>query len=234
MSRRSFARRLEDFFLLEILPPVGALLIRGLYHTLRVKHLDYHKVKHLFTEGQSTIFAFWHGQLLMMPYISISFPRWSRFILISRHRDGELITRIISRFGYAAVRGSKSRGGFGALRQILKFINEGKTFVITPDGPRGPRHQVKINVIQVARATGVPILPMAFGAKSYKSMGSWDGFIVPYPFTRAAFVWGEPLWVKDSATEEEMEAARLALEQTLNELTAKAQEAARGDSGETF
>lgn len=226
MSRRSWGRRLEDFLLLEIVPPLGSWLIRGLYHTLKVQHLDYHKVKDIFERGQSFIGVFWHNQLLLMPYISPSFPSHSRAILISRHRDGEIIARIAARFGYASIRGSKTRGGFGALRQTLKFIREGKIFTITPDGPRGPKYKVKPNVIQLAKATGVPILPFAFGAKTHKTMSSWDAFIVPYPFTRAAFVWGDPLWVSSAASEEEMEAARKALEQTLIDLSARAQEAA--------
>lgn len=226
MSRCSWGRRLEDFLLLEVVPRIGSPLMRLLYSTLRVQHLDYHKVKEFFEPGENAILAFWHGQLLMMPFISLKFPPYSRAILISQHRDGEMIARIMHRFGYLDIRGSKSRGGFGALRQVLKILREGKTFVITPDGPRGPRQQVKPNVIYLAKATGLPIIPMIFGAKSFKSFSSWDAFVVPYPFTRATFIWGDPMWIPSPATEEEIEAARRTLEQTLNDLTAKAQEAA--------
>lgn len=227
MSRRSFGRRLEDFFLLEVLPLLAALLMRLLYSTLRVQQLDYHKVKDFFEKKQSNIMAFWHGQLLMMHFIAYPFPRGSRVILISQHRDGELITRISARFGYASIRGSKTRGGFGALRQILKLLEGGKSFVITPDGPRGPRHQVKLNVIQLAKARGVPILPMTLGAKSFKTFASWDAFILPYPFTRATYIWGDPIWVSAAATDKEMETARQTLEDELNRLTDKAQRMAR-------
>lgn len=229
MSRRSFGRRLEDFFLLEVVPPLGALLISLLYRTLRVKHLDYHKIKEIYEKKQSSIWAFWHGQLLMMPFILHPFPLWTRVILISQHRDGELITRLMAKLGYASVRGSKTRGGFGALRKILRLLREGKIFVITPDGPRGPRYQVKPNVIQIAKATGAPIFPMVFRAKPCKTFASWDAFIIPYPFSRAAYIWGDPLWISATATEEEMETARKALENYLSDLSAKAQKIAEGN-----
>ena len=227
MSRRSWGRRLEDFLFLEVVPLFASLLMRLLYASMRIRHLDYHKVREFFETGKNAIFAFWHGQLLMMPFISPKFPPYTRAVLISQHRDGEMIARIMRRFGYLAVRGSKSRGGFGALRLVLRVLREGKTFVITPDGPRGPRHIVKPNVIQLAKATGLPIIPMIFGAKSFKAFASWDAFVLPYPFTRGVFIWGDPIWVSAAAPEEEIEAARKKLEQTLNDLTAKAQEIAR-------
>ncbi|MEO8341780.1 MAG: DUF374 domain-containing protein, partial [Nitrospirota bacterium] len=99
-------------------------------------------------------------------------------VLISRHQDGEIIARIISRFGHRAVRGSSTRGGALALRELIRLGRSGADLVVTPDGPKGPRHVAKLGVVQLAKATGLPIVPLAFGCSKKNSsqvgIGSWS------------------------------------------------------------
>jgi lysophospholipid acyltransferase (LPLAT)-like uncharacterized protein len=99
-------------------------------------------------------------------------------VLISRHQDGEIIARIISRFGHRAVRGSSTRGGALALRELIRLGRSGADLVVTPDGPKGPRQVAKIGVVQLAKATGLPIVPLAFSCSKKNTLragiGSWS------------------------------------------------------------
>ena len=178
-------------------------------------------VENLYREGQHIILAFWHGRQLMIP---LAYHGREVHILISRHRDGELISRIMSRFGYHSVRGSSTRGGTAALRQLIKLGRSGVDIAITPDGPKGPRYVAQPGVIQIAKVTGLPILPLTFSCSKKKLFASWDRFLVPYPFGQGVFLWGSPIWVPREADSAEMEAKRRELETALNRLTAEADE----------
>ena len=155
----------------------------------------------------------------MMPYCY----REDRIsILISQHRDGEMIARTMGWFGHDSIRGSSTRGGTSALKAVVKQLRAGKDVAFTPDGPRGPRHRVQGGVIQAARLGGVPIVPVTFSAHPAKIFASWDRFLLPGPFSRGAFLYGAPLKVPRDASGEEVEACRLRLEEQMRELTERA------------
>lgn len=156
---------------LNLVPPCGAAIIRALGRTLRVRYEGVDIVEALYARGHRLIVAFWHAQQLMMPLACR--PGMEPHILISRHRDGELIQRIVARFGFRAVRGSSTRGGAAALRELIRLGRSGKDLVVTPDGPKGPRQVAKLGVIQLAKATGMPIVPVAFACS--KKNGSRAG-----------------------------------------------------------
>jgi len=179
---------------------------------------------HYLTEGKPFIVAFWHQRLLMMPYTWRSVGGDRPFnMLISSHRDGEIISRTIARFDIKTIAGStgKGKGGAAALRQILKALKAGKVVGMTPDGPRGPRMRASDGIIQAARMAGVPIFPLTYSASNRKVIQSWDRFILPLPFSRGVFHWGDPIFVDRKLDEEGMEAKRVELENALTELTQK-------------
>jgi lysophospholipid acyltransferase (LPLAT)-like uncharacterized protein len=101
---------------------------------------------------------------------------------------------------------------------------------VTPDGPKGPRHVAKLGVIQLAKATGLPIVPLAFACSRKKLFASWDRYIVPYPFSRGLFLYGDPLWVLREADDAALEASRLELETVLNRLTDQAEQDLKRES----
>jgi lysophospholipid acyltransferase (LPLAT)-like uncharacterized protein len=170
-------------------------------------------------EEPVAILAFWHSRLLMMPLLC----RKRRVkMLISRHRDGELISRAVRFFPIDSVRGSTTRGGVPALRKLVKALQKGSHVAITPDGPRGPRNRAQLGAILLAAGTGRPIVPVTFGASKKKVLKSWDRFLFPYPFSRGVFVWGDPIWVRPEEGEAGMEEKRTTLELTLNRITAEA------------
>ncbi len=154
-----------------IIPHVGSWLIRGLGATMRWSVEGAELVDQLYGDGKRMIIAFWHDQQLMMP---LAYRGNNGHILISQHRDGEMICGIVKRFGFGAVRGSTTRGGGVALRQLIRLGRSGADLVVTPDGPKGPRHVVQKGVIQLAQATGLPIVPLTFACskKSLFELGS--------------------------------------------------------------
>ncbi|MFA9461545.1 lysophospholipid acyltransferase family protein [Thiohalorhabdus methylotrophus] len=177
----------------------------------------------LLAEERPVILAFWHGRLLMIPVAYLRAGRRRVNVLISEHGDGELISRTIAHFGFGSVRGSSRRGALKAMRDLIRKVQEGADFAFTPDGPRGPAHQVQSGVIDLARRTGYPILPVTYSVRRGKVFSSWDGFLLPRPFTRGVFCWGEPHWVDAG---DDSERARADLETAMQQLTRHADELA--------
>jgi len=167
----------ERWVKVSLLPPVGAAAIRGIARSMRFSTRGHEGVDVLYREGRHIILAFWHSQQLMIP---IGYRGTGSHVLISRHGDGEIIARIIARFGHEAVRGSSTRGGAGALRALIKLGRSGRDVVVTPDGPKGPRHVAKLGVIHLAKATGLPIVPLAFACSKKNSfragIATWSRF----------------------------------------------------------
>jgi len=168
-------KRIQNWVKFSLLPPLGALVIRGIKGSMRLEQRGYEPVDALYREKQSIILAFWHAQQLMIPF---GYRGPGSHVLISQHGDGEIIARIIARFGHEAVRGSSTRGGAGALRSLIKLGRSGKDVVVTPDGPKGPRQIAKLGVIQLAKATGLPIVPLGFACSKKNSsragIASWS------------------------------------------------------------
>ena len=173
--RNPAMKRVEQWVKLSVLPPIGAAVIRGLGRSMRMESQGHEQVDELYRQGRHIILAFWHAQQLMVP---IGYRGTRGNVLISQHRDGEIIARVIARFGHGAVRGSSTRGGALALRELIRLGRSGVDLVVTPDGPKGPRQVAKLGVVQLAKATGLPIVPLAFGCSKKNSLragiGSWS------------------------------------------------------------
>lgn len=175
-QKQPFKKRVTNALKIALVPPVGYHIIHLLRRTMSWRTEGSEHVSRIFAQGQRTILAFWHAQQLMMP---LAIPGLKAHILISQHRDGELICRIVARFGLEAVRGSSTRGGAEAFRRLVRLGRSGGNLVLTPDGPKGPRQVAKVGVVQLARATGLPIVPMAFGCSKKNSSGAGTGSSCP-------------------------------------------------------
>ncbi len=225
MRRRGLSRAIVTLrgrrIILAIVPWIGAGLMRCLYRLLRIVHVNPGYPDDCIARGEPAVVAFWHGRLLMMPFV---YPRQPRTILISQHRDGEYISRIARILGLNVIRGSATRGGLRAFKQMIRALKEGQHLAITPDGPRGPRAKVKVGVIEIAKLTGAPILPVSFSAARRRFVKSWDAFLVPLPLSRAVYIWGEPIHVEPAATKEELVKYQELLEARLELLTMEADE----------
>jgi lysophospholipid acyltransferase (LPLAT)-like uncharacterized protein len=190
------------------------LIVRVLSATLRVRHVH---LEH--ADTPQYILTFWHRQLVPL----LGRARWRRpiTVMISRSKDGQIIADVLGLFGVQSARGSSSRGGSGAMRGLLREAREGKSIVFTPDGPRGPARVLKDGVIFAARATQLPILPVAFAGKSVILLRSWDRMIIPKPFSKGVVLYGEPIVVPRDGDAEEW---RASVEQKLNELSEQAEQ----------
>ena len=194
---------------------VGGRVLDGLFRTATFDVIGEENYAPLRDRGTPCFMVIWHGRLLPAGY----YHRGRGMVgLISRSEDGEYIARVLRRWGYDAVRGSSSRGGMPALREIVRLARSGRTIAITPDGPRGPRQKLKPGVLAAARATGLPMVPVAAGADRAWWFESWDRFLVPKPFARIRVAYGSPFEVPRDAGPEEIEAIGRRLEAELNRL----------------
>ncbi|MCS6289199.1 MAG: lysophospholipid acyltransferase family protein [Nitrospira sp.] len=180
-------KRVVNALKIAVVPSVGYQIIQMLRRTMTWRTEGSEHVNRLFAEEKRVILAFWHAQQLMMP---LAIPGLEAHVLISQHRDGELIRRIVARFGLDAVRGSSTRGGAEAFRRLIRLGRSGGNLVLTPDGPKGPRQVAKVGVVQLARATGLPIIPMAFGCSKKNSSRAGTGSSCPIRSRGASFSWG--------------------------------------------
>lgn len=207
--------------LVRLVPPLAALLIRTIRLTMRIRYVIPESAMPVIRDRVPFVLTFWHGHLLMMVYAKYRKPIMT---MSSHHRDGELMVRTIRRFGASAARGSTTRGGTSALRRMLIAAREGYTLAITPDGPKGPRHVAQAGVIQIAQASGLPIVPAAFVVSRKTLLRSWDRFQVPHLFSRGIFVYGDPIEVPRNVNDEERERLRERLERVLNQLSDDSEE----------
>ena len=169
------------------------------------------------------IAAFWHGRMLMMPCL------WagdcSMNVLTSGHRDGDLVAGIVGHFGIGNLRGSSSRGGGMAMALLAQTLESGVSVAMTPDGPRGPAEVANPGVVALARYSGAPIVPVSTAPRRCWQLKSWDGFVIPLPFSGGVFCFGEPLFIPRGADAGTCAAARRELEDTLKGLGRQAEAA---------
>jgi len=170
--------------------------------------------------NRAYIGAFWHGRLLMMPF---GWPRVMPLaMLISPHPDGRIISDAVRRLGVDIVPGSTNRGAADALRNLVRTLKKGSCIAITPDGPDGPAMTASAGIVQVARITGAPIVPITYATSRRRILKSWDRFHLPLPFGRGLFLIGEPIEVPPGADAAQAEALRALVEARLRDLTAEA------------
>jgi lysophospholipid acyltransferase (LPLAT)-like uncharacterized protein len=196
----------------------GSLLIRLLGSTWRV---EWRGVEHLerarCLSGQ-VIFTFWHGRLLVLSY---THRRRDIQVLASEHSDGDLMGRTIRWLGFGHLKGSSTRGGARALRDLSRVLREGLDVGLTVDGPKGPRGSVQQGAIELSRMTGSAVIPVSDSSKPRKLFRSWDVFQLPLPFARVVVSYREPFVVPSDAGEDERERYRVLLEERLGQLTSE-------------
>jgi lysophospholipid acyltransferase (LPLAT)-like uncharacterized protein len=198
---------LTQRFVLAVVPSVVSAMLWLVSRTWRFEVIaEEGVIPVLFGERPGPeIYCFWHQCVLPC---TVYFRRSYAVILISRSFDGELITRILRMFGFDAVRGSSSRGAREGLLGLKNIIETGRTAIFTADGPRGPIYQTKMGPIKLAQMTGAPIGAFHLEPERAWTMGSWDRFLVPKPFTRIVVSWAQWTRVPPDLPAEEFEPKR--------------------------
>ena len=210
-------------------PILGALYIRLVRRTVRWEWVGRDILDDVLANRRTVIAAFWHGRILMMAPVAEESVR-PMHVVISANRDGELIARLIRRFGVRTLRGStrnpqrrRGKGGNAVLRASLDRLKAGDLIAITPDGPRGPPMQAQGGVAAMSAWTDTPVVPFAWATRRARVLRSWDGFLMPWPFDRGVYVVGAPI-VPNGDGEGAVEAHRLAIERGLDAVTRLADE----------
>ncbi len=189
-----------------------------------------------FLEAESpVIFTFWHGEHFLLPLIVR--PGMKVAALISHHRDGEINARAVRPFGVELVRGSGApdrrydrKGGVRAFSGLMRMLRSGRSVGLTADVPKISR-VAGAGVIQLARHSGRPIVPLALATSNFRRLDSWDRSVINLPFGRFAQVFGEPLRVPREADAAAIEQARTTLEARLNATTKRAYALVRREEG---
>ncbi len=199
---------------------LGWLFVLLLGKTLRIETKGEETLKRLHEKGEKVIYAFWHGRMLLPAY----YHRSQRaYALVSRHRDGEYLARILHYLGIESIRGSTSEGGGRALLLMARKLKEGFEGAFTPDGPRGPVYKAKSGVIRLAQKTQMPIIPLSSNVNRKKVyLDNWSKFILPRPFSRGIIIYGEPIRVPLKASPKIIKEKTQELEKALNRLTEEA------------
>jgi lysophospholipid acyltransferase (LPLAT)-like uncharacterized protein len=195
---------------------------RGLVRTLRVRHraLDPGTDPDRVPAGDRILYALWHENLL---FPTVYFGRPTMAVLISQHRDGQLLGSLIKSLGMGMVCGSTTRGGVDAVRKLVDPNAPFRHVVVTPDGPRGPRRVVQPGLVYVASRTGMKVVCVGVGYRRPWRLGSWDRFAVPRPFSAARCLIGEGVVVPPGLKAAQLEPYRLRIQSEMDRLNAAAE-----------
>ncbi len=193
------------------------ILTSLIFHSIRWKPLIEDEKSNITKSKEQYIFCCWHNRLFLGPHL---LPK-SKIInaLQSSHSDGMITSVAFKYLGMKVILGSSMKGGMQAFRKMINSIKRGENIAITPDGPKGPKEEVKVGILKLSQITGVPIVPLVWTTNNYKVINSWDGFIIPFPFSKGVYSFGKPIYIKKKNNEIELEILRKQVEDEINHLT---------------
>lgn len=189
------------------------LLIKAIGKTIRYETEGWANFEAIEQSGKIPIYSFWHNRIFAGTYF---FRNRGIVVITSQSFDGEYIARFIQKFGYGAVRGSSTRGGVGALVEMIRLMKKGLPMGFTVDGPKGPPYVAKSGAVILAKKTGNPLMPFVVETEKFWTINNWDKLQIPKPFTRAKIFIAEPVYVHANADDAEIENKRLELQTKLD------------------
>ena len=164
--------------------------INILLKTLRITEIRNKDFEVLEKENKSYVLAFWHGTMLLPWYLK---KNENFYTIISKSKDGEILTRVLKNWNYNVERGSSSKGGSEVLNVLVEKAKNGNSISITPDGPRGPEKELKAGAVIIAKKASIPLVLLGIGISKKVKLSSWDKFQIPYPFAKVSAVYSEPI-----------------------------------------
>ncbi|MEJ2102964.1 MAG: lysophospholipid acyltransferase family protein [Ignavibacteriaceae bacterium] len=190
-SKQEILRILGDHFLF--------ISLSALCRSLKIEKQNYEVIQKLNSDNQNYVLAFWHGTMILPWYLHGS----QKFAaLTSKSKDGDLLAKILRKWNYEVIRGSSSTGGEVALGIMVDYAKNKYSVAITPDGPRGPRHEFKAGAVITAKKSSIPLVLAGVGFKRKKILNNWDKFEIPNFFTKAKIVYSEPVYINKNLTYE--------------------------------
>lgn len=206
---------LRERFSIRLIDLTFYLLIGLIGKTIRFEVEGWENFQSIEKSGKKPIYAFWHNRIFSATYF---FRNRGVVVITSQSFDGEYIARFIQRFGYGAARGSSTRGGVGALVEMIRLMKRGLPTGFTVDGPKGERYVAKSGAILLAKKTGNPVMPFSIETKNHWTINSWDRLRIPKPFSRAKVFIAAPVYVEKDTDDAEIENKRRELQEKLDAL----------------
>jgi hypothetical protein len=210
-------KSLSRFALKYGLIPCAYYLVRGYLSLIRIRAVNEEMTLQYLKSGQKMIVAIWHQRIIPVVGYAKKFRVYAPSAMISQSRDGDIIAGVASLLNFRPIRGSSSRGGKGALVDMIADLAENQVAVHALDGPRGPRGVVKPGLIVMAQSTGVPIVPVYISVDRAWVLDSWDRTLIPKPFSKVTVRWDKPISVPEHLNEEAFESTRKQIEQHMKE-----------------
>lgn len=192
--------------------------------TLKISKTNGEQFDDLRRSGKNYVIAFWHGSMFIGWFLHRPMNKQHVSALISQSSDGEFLATIVERWGYSLIRGSSHVGGKEAMALMVDAVGKGSSLAITPDGPRGPRHEMKMGAVRIAQKSKVPLVLAGFAMKNNTRLRSWDHFEVPIPFSSVAVTYSEPFMIPQELAGESLESYKMNLQERLNQLTVDAEQ----------
>ena len=168
---------------------IGGPLITALARSWRIEEINAEPWQRLAAAGKAYAMCFWHGELLVGVFAN---RHRGMSAMVSEHSDGEIIAQVMKTWGFHNIRGSTSRSAGRALLAMVRELQEGRSFAITPDGPRGPAGVIQPGILLASVRAGVPIVTVRCEARRAWRMSSWDRFLIPKPFAKVRVIYGDP------------------------------------------
>jgi len=221
--RKLTIKRRFGYFLLK---PIAKLIFQIIWRTCRVQSIEgTDNLLKLQNEGGSIIPCYWHQRQVFCAYYLIFYlqKQFKTGILISPSVDGEIAAQLLKAWGLTIIRGSATRTGARAMRDLYQVVKEqGVSPAATPDGPKGPVYKFKPGMVLLAQLTQLPIVPFTYSASRFWTLNTWDNFMIPKPFARIRILIGKPNLIPRNTSAEKQETLRLEIEKQMNELMHKA------------
>ena len=217
MKQQKVSQRFLQFLGIHFIKYVINVLLK----TLRISEERNKQFEVLEKENKNYVLAFWHGTMLLPWYLK---KNKNFYTIISKSKDGEILSRVLTSWNYNVERGSSSKGGSEVLNVLVDKAISGSSISITPDGPRGPEKELKAGAVIIAKKAGVPLVLLGIGISKKVKLSSWDKFQIPYPFTKVSAVYSEPIFIdKDLSYQETDEMIKKASKE-LNSLQKQAEQ----------
>jgi lysophospholipid acyltransferase (LPLAT)-like uncharacterized protein len=200
--------------------------------TLKITRVNADQFDELRQNGKNVVVAFWHGSMFVGWFLHRPKENWNVSALVSQSNDGEFLSTILERWNYTMIRGSSHTGGKEAMQLMVDEVAKGNSLAITPDGPRGPRHEMKMGAVRVAQLSGVPLILVGIAASKKKQLRSWDKFEIPRPFSSVVAKYSGPIIVPKELTNESLDEFKLKMQNVMMKLTDDAMELSDRNGGQ--
>lgn len=222
MIKKTFKKLSRTRLIQDFIAWFAAKVMTLIFKTSTWEYKNSSIVQSYWQSGKPFILCFWHNRLGLMVYSWVTDKPLN--MLISAHSDGRIISKAVGHHGISTIAGSTSKGSSDAIRKLLRALKAGECIGVTPDGPRGPRFSVNPGLINLAYKAGIDFIPVSYSTSKRIVLNSWDRMIVPLPFSKGVFIYGQPITLGQNLSEEDLASVKDKLRKNLIDISNQADE----------